>query len=426
MGYAKKSLLMSLLACHFSLLPRPVDGPKEEWITIFIHGIMTVKGSVSMSNFVNFLTDNVQGTIYEKSIEILRSDPFFYNNQPMQQLGLHPIDINMLKKGNGCNVTAHLCDHVHEFIHPQAGINHYYSFGWSGLLSRTARYKEAQLLHTQLEKILKNIKNKRPKIRIIAYSHGGNVALYLAQVAKDKKLTPFYIDELICLGMPVQQETDHLINDPMFGSIFHLCSRGDWIQQLDFSSQKSFFSNRFFESREGLVLPKKLTQIELRVTKRAGNKKIHDQASCIETKSIILGTSKYLRDRSPGHIELWSYGWTPDNYRKNFPLYPLPMVTLYPYLIDQAKKQNDTFASDSPLIFDIRPEYGHMIIRPYGKKAPHKTVSFLPQKTMEIMATAALKARPENFSSYAVKQRIRLAYKKARSFIKQKNKRIIE
>ena len=167
-------------------------------------------------------------------------------------------------------------------------------------------------------------------------------------------------------------------------------------------------------------------QIELRVTKRAGNKKInHKKASDIKKKSIILGTSKYLRDRSPGHIELWSYGWTPDNYRKNFPLYPLPMVTLYPYLIDQAKKQKDAFASGSPLIFDIRPEYEYMIIRPYGKKAPHKTVSFLPQKTLRIMTTAALKARPKNYSSCSVKNKIRLAYKQARSLIKQKKKVII-
>ena len=83
--------------------------------------------------------------------------------------------------------------------------------------------------------------NIEPKVRVIGYSHGGNVCLYTAKVAQKAQENGLSIDELILIGMPVQSETDHLINDPMFKKIFHIYSRGDRIQKLDFFSFNRFF-----------------------------------------------------------------------------------------------------------------------------------------------------------------------------------------
>ena len=91
-------------------------------------------------------------------------------------------------------------------------------------------------------------------VRIIGYSHGGNVLLNMA-LARQRNpfLSPLTVHELVLLGMPVQQETDYLINDPLFEKIIHIYSRGDRIQKLDFFSCHRFFSRRLFKKKRILI-----------------------------------------------------------------------------------------------------------------------------------------------------------------------------
>ena len=71
-----------------------------------------------------------------------------------------------------------------------------------------------------------------PTIRIIAHSHGGNVALNMAQAKIQNTKNPFHIKSLILLACPVQEKTMHLISTPMFERVYSLYSSFDIIQVL--------------------------------------------------------------------------------------------------------------------------------------------------------------------------------------------------
>src|SRR5262249_19127675 len=93
-----------------------------------------------------------------------------------------------------------------------------------------------------------------PKIRIIAHSHGGNVALLLEK-AKDPADTTFSISELILLATPVQHETKKYAHAPLFEKIYSLYSHLDSLQIIDPQGLQThhgapLFSERRFENHD--------------------------------------------------------------------------------------------------------------------------------------------------------------------------------
>jgi hypothetical protein len=114
--------------------------------------------------------------------------------------------------------------------------DHSYIFGWSGKLSFKERKKEAGILYNDLYMLIKSYKekyDKQPYIRIITHSHGGNVALNLANEYIKDPHPSMAIDELILLACPVQKETAAYAASPLFKKIYSLYSHGDIIQILD-------------------------------------------------------------------------------------------------------------------------------------------------------------------------------------------------
>lgn len=113
-------------------------------------------------------------------------------------------------------------------------MEHCYAFGWSGALSFEARQKEAQKLYDAIKLLIKHYQtsyNATPIITLITHSHGGNVVLNLATI-KDPH-DDFVIDQAILLACPVQNETKHLIEDPIFKKIYAFYSTMDMLQILD-------------------------------------------------------------------------------------------------------------------------------------------------------------------------------------------------
>lgn len=108
--------------------------------------------------------------------------------------------------------------------------DHFYAFGWSGTLSFKKREEAAYDLYQAINKLMRDYRSKhwlmRPRIRIIGYSHGGNVALNLARV-KDSRDTQLSIDELLLIAVPVQNATKDLLKDPLFKSIYSIYTRQD-------------------------------------------------------------------------------------------------------------------------------------------------------------------------------------------------------
>ena len=245
---------------------------EDIWVTIFVHGIMSIQPHLTIQNVMRFIRDDVHHTIYSKTVEYMRLDPYFYLNQAMQEFGLKKIDLNDLQPGHATNALAHIYDDVTKMVSPGTQSN-YYTFGWSGLLSPTSRYADSIRL---LEELTSELQEKYwqqgifPKIRLVGYSHGGNVCLNLAAARQNtNKKSPISVDELILVGVPIQTETDYLANDPIFKKIYHFFSQKDRIQRIDFFSFNRVFSRRYFRNSNNFKVPKKLMQIDMKFLRKA-------------------------------------------------------------------------------------------------------------------------------------------------------------
>jgi len=394
---------------------------QEIWLTIFVHGIMSIKPHLSLSNFVRFIRDDIKNTLYMKTVEIMRNDTFFYLNQAMQGFGLKKINLNKPSPENIASAIAFIYNQVDQLHATPHKHNHYYTFGWSGLLSPVARYEAAELLFSTLVKELNLFLEQRitPKIRLICYSHGGNVALNLAEIYQKKHLvSPFIIDELILIGVPIQSETEHLVADRIFKEIYHFYSRADRIQRIDFFSFNRFLSRRTFQHKKSFKVPSKVFQIQLKVMRNVStNKKRKDRYQAL-TKNvlntqIISGKSHLLRDVSPGHMELWFFGWTPQSYRKNFILNPLPMLVTIPHIIHHIKQIKHAIHTPFPLIADIRPEQEIMIIKQHKKNNLTKVFPFIAKKDLDHYGQIARNIAPQNYTQKNYDQHIFKAFYKA-------------
>jgi hypothetical protein len=386
---------------------------KTEWITILVHGIISIKPHLNVSNVVKFVRDKIANTTYARSIEQTRRDPYFYQHHPMQDLGLHKIDLSKNEKG----ATASACAQLFEMIngHLKAPTkNSYYTFGWSGLLSPRMRYLEAKIFYDQILKELGSIllENKKIKLRIIGYSHGGNIALRLAEVYKREgyeKNKKIKIDEMILIGVPILPETDYLINSSIFKKVYHLYSYGDRVQRLDFFSLDRVFSNRKFHDRSNFAIPDKLVQINLKVKRAAISQKHHKK---LEQSSIdaLLHRRSNIRNADPGHTELWSFGWSPSSYRETFPFNPLPLVVFVPYIIEQIR---NTMPEGKNLMVELHPHYEHMLL--YNFEGKEERISpFLKKTELALLQNHAEKFRPDDYTTKKFDKKINKTIKIAR------------
>jgi hypothetical protein len=455
--------------------PSPAKIDHDLWITVFVHGIMSVKPHLNTNNFIRFMQDKIQNTFYEKTVIIMRDDPFFYQNQAMGPRGLHYIDPNVptqpvntsrtintpsvveacecalnadgrachscqaqagIDTGKGSAAMAYLMDYMQKNAQTGQYNNRYYTFGWTGLLSPRQRYEDAvelfKALEIEVQKLTKQ--GTQPKIRVVGYSHGGNVCLNLG--AAHQKAFPnshLSIDELVLIGTPIQHDTDYLINDPIFKRVYNLYSMSDRVQKLDFFSTDRFFSGRKFIHRPGFKIPEKLTQIQLKVTrnkvnknKANKNKKLADSSLEIaepgiseyvldfDARGIKTGKSPLLRNASPGHAELWFFGWTPQHYRADYPLYPLPTIALLPFITKNLDSQTSGDIIPRHLIIDIRPQHNIILFKDRKKPIIYKTVPFMEKAAFENLKNQLLSFAPsyytkedyETHTQYAIDQAI--------------------
>jgi len=407
---------------------QPIDtnptGP-ETWITIFVHGIMSIQPHLTIQNVMRFIRDDVHHTIYSKTVEYMRLDPYFYLNQAMQEFGLKKIDLNDLQPGHATNAIAHIYDDVTKMVYPQE-TNHYYTFGWSGLLSPTGRYADSIKL---LESLTQELEQKYwkygifPKIRLIGYSHGGNVCLNIAAARQNTNpASPISIDELILVGVPIQTETDYLANDPIFKKIYHFFSQADRIQRIDFFSFNRVFSRRYFRNSNNFKVPKKLMQIDMKFVRKAKSKYNSParQAAYINfhNPAIVSGKSRLLRDCSPGHLEFWFFGWSPKYYRENFVMHPLPAFIAIPYILYHIRQIRDEIVTPYPVIVDIRPEFETMLIK--QRKHAHFThiFPFLSPEELDKLRFIANKVAIDSSFEDEYQNRVQEAFEKAREYYK--------
>lgn len=248
--------------------------------------------------------------------------------------------------------------------------NVYYTFGWSGLLSGRIRYLEASHLYELLLQELKkyHANNIFPKIRILAYSHGGNVIINLGNVHKAVNAPEAHIDELYLIGVPLVAEAYEPITSPLFKKIYHIYSYGDRVQPIDCLSGGLSLSSRTFESHGSFKVPENMVQIDFRI-KRIANNKPHKKPKHIN--------KRLFRNASPGHSELWSFGWT-YNYRKYLPIYPLPAAAFLGYITNALQQELPT---SKRICIDIQA-FNEQIILCDTQRCITKEIPFLSYKEM--------------------------------------------
>ena len=59
----------------------------DQWITIFIHGIVSLRPFLNISNIIKLARDDIENSTYEHAAWIIRKDPFFFQYHAMQDIG---------------------------------------------------------------------------------------------------------------------------------------------------------------------------------------------------------------------------------------------------------------------------------------------------------------------------------------------------
>lgn len=426
MALQRLSVILTLffaIPAHAGPQQNPLDQGPEVWMTVFVHGIMSIKPHISLSNFARFMTDDVQNTVYSTTVELMRQDPIFFQNQAMQEIGLKAIDLAKIEKGYSSGAMAMVYETMSQFADNTTATqkNYYYTYGWSGLLSPKRRYIDAKLLYGELGQEVRNLQAQgiNPKIRLVGYSHGGNVLLNLGRIAQEEPMLPsFNVDQLVLLGTPIQHETDYLVNAPIFKSVYHIYSHDDRIQKLDFFSFNRFFSGQVFKSRKGFDLPDKLVQIQLKCSRNYRNQKraVHPE----KHKNIAVASKhKKLRNASPGHSELWFFSWTPANYRHYFPLNPLPTASLVPLIINEVETLKAQHSLTTPtLLLDVRPNYSVILAK---NKRTHKVMQvrkFLSSEEFEQLKMRVMAYKPDDYTLEKYNSGIQTAFNRAKTLRK--------
>lgn len=171
---------------------------------------------------------------------------------------------------------------LHATAPDQFPLETFYVFGWSGKLRSTIRQEAANYLYAEIQRILKNYKEKHtktPQIRLITHSHGGTVALNLAQIKRKSNDEPFTIKELVLMGCPVQRATKEYIESDLFEHTCALYSGLDMVQILApqitytfYKTKKGNVRSRFhwppFSKRRFQKHPK-LAQVKVKINGRA-------------------------------------------------------------------------------------------------------------------------------------------------------------
>ncbi len=362
---------------------------RDLWVTILVHGNISIQPFLSCKNIGKLMFDAVDKTEYFYAADCIRIDPFFYGVQQMQGIGLVRIEREFCKKGDACAAFAEIYDELNAYAKKEEE-NSYYTFGWSGLMSHKKRLEEADLFYDQLVQLIKNYKDKNiyPKIRLIGYSHGGNVCLNLVRSHEKKRESDkknISIDQLILLGMPVQTENAKFVEHTLFKRVYHFYSIADKIQRIDCFSFKRFFSKKRFKN----IKSETLTQIRVNL--------IQDK-----------------KDFSPGHTELWFFGWTAFNYRKDFPLYPFSLVHIMPLLL----KSIEQHAKKDLLMLTLYPQEERVTLSYQKNKRSKKMVTtypFISQEEHKKLAAKILNYSPESYTMEDEQEHMRRALLEGKS-----------
>lgn len=229
--------------------PTTAQEQTAPWITVWVHGTHPSFNKLPGKRLRAFVQKHAHNYFYCKA-------------------GVHPISV---QPETNRHVTFGKLLYQSDPV--RFPLEHFYTFGWSGDLSFAERYESGKRLYLDLVVLVEEYTHKfgvEPKIRLITHSHGGNVALNLAQAqrAYQKNLA---IDELVLLACPIQEKTACLVQNALFKKVYSLYSSLDVLQVVD--PQGLYKSNKIkaplFSKRRFPVCYAHVAQAKIRFDKRA-------------------------------------------------------------------------------------------------------------------------------------------------------------
>ncbi|MCB9492740.1 MAG: hypothetical protein H6679_00525 [Epsilonproteobacteria bacterium] len=358
------------------------------WLNVFVHG--TILTGLELFNKEQIEKDEcIQDTLYQKVTAARRSDSLFFGSQTALKKGLVKITPTFdMTHSHNKKYAAYPITKMYSEMLRISGNNDkqiFYTFGWDGLLSQQNRRYEAIKLYNALSKEVSSYKNAAIRIRLLTHSHGGNVGLNLAAIKrtlegrldekthamhKDISQLPrceyehelyayrptnknLFIDELIMLGTPIQEETECFAYDSIFGHIYHFYSRTDIIQRLDkLSSSQS--KQRFEAEHENI------TQVKMMFHARGREEDSEEDHGLLNLAQKILNNfNPFKKPPAPSHAQMW-FMLLPDeedewNLQGLFEA--LPIVVFTPLFIKQLKQFPDARDVD----IDFRIKQSHLL-----------------------------------------------------------------
>lgn len=207
-----------------------------EWITVYVHGTQTSTGLKLLNKFCK---------------HVIYGQPGIHHISELPKNALFWQDVEMLHNKSGGRFDR----------------EHFYTFGWSGKLSFKVREQEGLCLYQELQALVKAYREKYgycPKLRIMTFSHGGNVALNMVRHLPFFAGEQIYL-ELLLIACPVQKITEPFIQHPAINHIYTIASSRDLLQVVDWYKYKNkrYFPDRFFH-----VTQQNCTQIKVNINDR--------------------------------------------------------------------------------------------------------------------------------------------------------------
>lgn len=356
---------------------------QEVWLNIFVHG--TVSSALSFMDLNATSSDRLKSSVYKTATSMARKEKLFRRDILLSDKGFLKLDPSF--DHNVFSATNSIIkgfDIVDEFYSGFFTANMYYTFGWTGLVSQEYRRKDSVRFFNGLSLEVQRLKlaGINPKIRIIAYSHGGNVALNLAGIdnwfKSDLEKTKFYqkfeigsqisqafdqmlsqsplrsekknqkslffkpekndfkVDQLILLGCPIQEETKLFFHSNFFKHIVNLYSAQDYVQDADVISTSKPSAKRVNVAE--FDLSKKVDQIQVKIDDLmcADESREFIEQSQAKWWEIVFGLKNTLRKGlDPTHKEFWCI--IPEAERINF-ISPIPIVVFVPVILKLLSK----------------------------------------------------------------------------------------
>lgn len=226
-------------------------------ITVFIHGTIQA-GICIFCNPRQTWKDSFTGSTWsERILSHIRHDVRTSKSDLMLDMGLVPIDAATLIypftkdcQHKAAFHTIAAFDTVNSYVSDNTMHTikrHYYTFGWSGLLSEHARRDAAKQLYDLLNTLRKKWPYaEQPTFELHGHSHGGQLILHLPAIRAERNENDFIIDLITLSGTPLFYETARNIWRGMFRTVINIFSLGDQIQLCDIFSTPKRRSVRSF------------------------------------------------------------------------------------------------------------------------------------------------------------------------------------